>query len=177
MQWTVHGERKLYGSPWINLHLADVELPDGERFEHHAVRMPFPAAGTLIHDPGRGILLLYRHRFIPNTWGWEIPAGRAEQGETLAEAARREALEETGWEPGPLEHMTTYHYASGISDGTFALYLARGAHYRGEPTDASESDRIAWLPVAEVRRLIAEAAIPDGLTLTALLWAFAFDLL
>jgi 8-oxo-dGTP pyrophosphatase MutT (NUDIX family) len=175
MRWTVHGERVLYSSPWVNLHLADVEVPDGPRFEHHVVRMPFPAVGTVVHEQARGLLLLYRHRFITDTWGWEIPAGRAEAGESLEVAARRECLEETGWSPGPLDHLVTYQYAHGVSDGRFALFLAHGATHVGDPTDTAESERIEWVPVEEVRRLVREGAVPDGLSLTALLWVLAFD--
>jgi hypothetical protein len=75
MRWRVHGERVIYESPWVSLHLADVELPDGTRFDHHVVRTPQKAAGAVVHD-GRGVLLLWRHRFITDTWGWEVPAGR-----------------------------------------------------------------------------------------------------
>ena len=32
-EWQVHGRRTLYDSPWVQLELADVELPNGERFE------------------------------------------------------------------------------------------------------------------------------------------------
>ncbi len=49
--------------------------------------------------PARGVLLLWRHRFITDTWGWEIPAGGIDPGETPPDAAARETLEETGWEP------------------------------------------------------------------------------
>ena len=94
MRWTVHGERIIYDSPWIRLALTDVEIPGGECFEHHVVRMPADAAGTVIHDAERGVLLLWRHRFVTDTWGWEIPAGRVDPGETLEEAAVREAIEE-----------------------------------------------------------------------------------
>ena len=75
MRWQVHGERTIYDSEWVRLTLADVEIPGGERFEHHVVRMPNNAAGTVVLDPERGVLLLWRHRFITDTWGWEIPAG------------------------------------------------------------------------------------------------------
>src|ERR1019366_5563382 len=102
VRWTVHGERSLYESEWVNLRLADVELPGGDRFEHHVIRATEPAARTVIGDCHRGVLLLWRHRFITDTWGWEIPAGRAEPGEDLVDAAARESLEETGWRPGPL---------------------------------------------------------------------------
>ncbi len=29
MQWTVHGERAIYESPWVSLCLVDVEISDG----------------------------------------------------------------------------------------------------------------------------------------------------
>lgn len=38
--WRVHGERTIYRSPWVSLGLADVELPDGSRIDHHLVRFP-----------------------------------------------------------------------------------------------------------------------------------------
>ena len=90
MRWTVHGERALYESEWVRLALVDVEIPGEARFEHHVVRMPNQASGTVVHDPDRGVLLLWRHRFITDTWGWEIPAGRIDDGETPEEAAARE---------------------------------------------------------------------------------------
>jgi 8-oxo-dGTP pyrophosphatase MutT (NUDIX family) len=92
----VHGERRIYASEWLNVSLADVELPDGTRFDHHVVRLPHPAVGTIVTAPGRGVLLLRRHRFITDTWGWEIPAGRVEPGETLARRSRRRAGDRSG---------------------------------------------------------------------------------
>jgi ADP-ribose pyrophosphatase YjhB (NUDIX family) len=97
MKWTVHGERTIYDSPWVRLALTDVEIPGGARFDHHVVRMPAAASGTVVHDPARGVLLLWRHRFTTDTWGWEVPAGRIDDGETPEQAAARETLEETGW--------------------------------------------------------------------------------
>lgn len=173
MRWTVHGERAIYTSPWVSLHLADVEIPGGERFEHHVVRARGPAAGTIVHRDG-AILLLYRHRFITDSWGWEIPAGGADPGEALEDAARRECIEETGWAPGRLRHLTSYYYANGLCDGQFALFLADSAERVGDPVDVAEFERIEWVPVSEVRALIERGEMPDGLSLTALLWTFAF---
>ena len=175
MRWTVHGERGLYESEWMRLRLADVELPDGVRFEHHVVRFPRAASGTVVHDPERGLLLLWRHRFITDTWGWEIPAGGIDAGETPEEAAARETLEETGWRPGPLRLLTRYHPSNGATDQVFNLFVADGATHVGEPHDPFESERIEWVPVDDVRRLIAGGQVQDGLSLTALLWFLAFQ--
>src|ERR1700680_1212191 len=108
MRWTVHGEETIYDSEWVQLALIDVEIPGGERFQHHVVRVPQAAAGVVVADDERGVLLLWRHRFITDTWGWEIPAGRVEPDETPEAAATREVLEETGWRSGNLRPLITY---------------------------------------------------------------------
>ena len=131
MKWIVHGERFLYESPWMSLALTDVEIPGGERFEHHVVRAAADASGTVMVDAERGVLLLWRHRFITDTWGWEVPAGRVDEGETPAEAAAREALEETGWRPGPLTRLCTYHPNNGQTDLPLPPLPRRRRHPRG----------------------------------------------
>ena len=171
MRWTVHGERSLYESPWVSLHLVDVELPGGERFEHHVVRLPGPAASVVMHDPMRGLLLLWRHRFITDTWGWEVPAGRVDPGETPLDAAVREGLEESGWTPGPLRLLGVWHPTNGLCDQAFHAFLAEGATHVGEPVDRHEAERVAWVPVERVRGLIADGQVLDGFSLTSLLLA------
>jgi 8-oxo-dGTP pyrophosphatase MutT (NUDIX family) len=175
MRWTVHGERLVYDSPWVRLALTDVEIPGQRRFEHHVVRMPAAAAGTVVHDRARGVLLLWRHRFATDTWGWEVPAGRIDDGETPAETAARETLEETGWRPGPVRHLTTYFPHNGTSDATFHLFAADGADHVGPPSDPSESERVEWVPVEVLRDEIRAGRVGDGLSLTALLWWSVFE--
>ena len=174
MRWTVHGERSIYDSEWIGLALVDVEIPGGERFEHHVIRVPDQAAGTVVRDPERGVLLLWRHRFITDTWGWEIPAGRIDPGETPEIAAAREALEETGWQPNELRPLMHYQPTNGLSDQVFHIFVADGATYVGEPADPGESERVEWKTVADVRALVQDAQMLDGLSLTAVLYALAF---
>jgi 8-oxo-dGTP pyrophosphatase MutT (NUDIX family) len=174
MQWKIHGERPIYTSKWVSLWLVDVELPDGQRFEHHVVRMAPVAAAVVVDDQAR-VLMLWRHRFITDTWGWEIPTGIVEDGETPQETAAREVEEETGWRPGPLRPIVYSQPSNGISNSEHHLFRADGATYQGPPTDTTESDRIEWVPLAEVRRLIDKREIVDGPTLTALLYTLAVE--
>lgn len=173
MKWTVHGERFLYESPWMSLALTDVEIPGGERFEHHVVRATADASGTVVADRERGVLLLWRHRFITDTWGWEVPAGRVDDGETPEVAAAREALEETGWRPGPLTPLCTYHPNNGQTDLRFHIFRAEGATHVGEPSDWAEVERVAWLTPESLVAAIQAGEVLDGLSLTALLWHLA----
>ena len=175
MRWQVHGERVLYDSDWVRLSLVDVEIPGGERFEHHVVRVPSQAVGTIVVDDQRGVLLLWRHRFITDTWGWEIPAGGVDPGEPLEDAAAREVLEETGWQPGPLSPLFRYQPTNGVSDQSFHIFVADGATHVGDPTDHGESERVEWVGVAELRRLVQDGQMLGGLSLTSVLYALAFN--
>ncbi len=175
MRWTVHGEETIYESEWVRLALTDVEIPGGERFQHHVVRMPCDASGVVVVDDRRGMLLLWRHRFITDKWGWEIPAGRVDPGETPEAAARREVLEETGWRVEDLRPLVSYQPTNGLSDQVFHLFVAGGATHVGDPTDPGEAERIEWVPLEQVRRLAHDGAIGDGLSLTAVLYALLFE--
>ena len=173
MEWTVHGERRVYDNEWMRVALVDVELPSGARFEHHVLRMPAQASGVVVDVADRGVLLLWRHRFITDTWGWELPAGRVDAGESSIEAGARETLEETGWQPGPLEPMLSYFPHNGTSDMTFNLFVATSAAHVGDPTDPDESERVEWVPWDAVRAEIAAGRIRDGMSLTGLLYRLA----
>ena len=167
VQWRVHGERTAYESPWVTVVLVTVEPPGVEPFEHHVVRAPH-AAGCVVTGPA-GILMIYRHRFINDTWGWEIPAGHVDTGETAAAAAVRETLEETGWRcVGAPEAVTRFHPCNGTSEQIFHIFHVDGAEHVGDPVDATEASEVAWKSIDEVRSMIADGDITDGLTLTGL---------
>jgi 8-oxo-dGTP pyrophosphatase MutT (NUDIX family) len=170
VRWRTHGERALYESDWIRLTQVDVELPDGQRFEHHVVRSTADAASLVVHDPARGVLLLWRHRFVTDTWGWEVPAGRVDPGEAPADAALRETVEETGWRPRAVHPLGSFHPTNGLSDQLFHVFTADGAEHVGDP-DPNEATRVEWVPVAGVRAAIARGEVLDGFSLTSLLWA------
>jgi 8-oxo-dGTP pyrophosphatase MutT (NUDIX family) len=169
MRWTVHGEKPLYEDEWLDIRLADVELPDGRHLEHRLIRTP-PGAGCVILIDGRA-LLLWRHRFITGTWGWEIPLGKIDPGEKPAQAAARETEEETGWRPGSLSPLLRVEPTAGLSDSVHHVYLARSAERVGPPEDGYESTEIGWLPLADLPGLIGRGEISSGTTLAALLYA------
>ena len=175
MRWTVHGTRDVYASEWVRVSLDDVEIPGGERFEHHVVHFPHASVTAVVTDGRDRVLLIRRHRFITGRWGWEVPAGWADAGEDLAAAARREIEEETGHRPGPIRPMTAYNALSGISDMRFTAFLAEGAERIGPPSDPGESSQVEWVPLADVPRLAAQGQIQDGPSLTALTYYLAVE--
>jgi hypothetical protein len=68
----------------------------------------------------------------------------------------------------------TYQPTNGLSDQRFHIYLAAGAQHVSTPTDPGEAERIEWVPIADVRSTVAHGEMPDGLSLTAVLYALTF---
>ena len=56
-------------------------------------RNPVPTVDTVIHIPGRGVVLIKR---LNEPFGWALPGGFIDYGEPAEAAAVREAKEETG---------------------------------------------------------------------------------
>ncbi|HWD81847.1 MAG TPA: NUDIX hydrolase [Kribbella sp.] len=167
MRWTVHGEGEVWGNQWISVRRLDVQQPDGERYDYHAVRMKDIAGAVVTRD--EHVLLMWRHRFLTDTWAWEIPMGIIEAGEDPETAAGRELLEETGWRADGLTELIRSEPAAGIMDSRHFVFRATSVTYAGEPTERNESDRIEWIPIADLARMIAQHEIVSGITLIGLL--------
>ncbi len=167
MKWTVHDRQELYSSPWVRLSLLDVEVPGIRRYQHHVIEGP-DAAGVIVADPDRGVLLIWRHRFLADQWAWEIPGGMIDEGEQPEEAARRECIEESGWEPGDVKLLHRFNPIAGQSTQTFWLFGATSATEVGEP-DADETDAVVWHDDEAVRGIVERNEVFDGLSVIALL--------
>jgi 8-oxo-dGTP pyrophosphatase MutT (NUDIX family) len=76
-----------------------------------------------------------------------------------------------------LRHLTSYHPLEGLCDQTFHLFAADGAVRLGPPSDTDEAERIEWVPLDDVLSLIQSGKMPNGLSLTAVLYALAFGVL
>lgn len=98
-----------------------------------------------------GRFLLVEERTETGALVWNQPAGHLDPGETLAEAAVREALEETGYRFVPESLVGVYLWKHPGGEGTY-LRTAFGGRIEGEPNGRLDPDivRTHWRTRAEL---------------------------
>lgn len=167
-EWTIHGERIVDDTRRAVLSVADVELPDGVRFEQYVLRVP-PAAMVIVVDDSDRVLMMWRHRFIIDRWVWELPGGYLDPDEEPAACAAREVEEETGWRPRSMTKLLTFQPMVGTIDQPNIVYLARGADRTSTTLDINEAERIGWIPLDEVQQRINDGEIVGAGSISGLL--------
>jgi 8-oxo-dGTP pyrophosphatase MutT (NUDIX family) len=128
---------------------------------------------TVVLDEHDRVLMLWRHRFATDEWGWELPGGIANADEDPARTAAREVEEETGWRPTKPDHLVSFQPMPGMVDTPHSVYLARGAVRVGSPTDLEEASRIEWVPLASVLDLVSKGELLGSGSLVGLLFLLA----
>lgn len=166
--WTVHSERVIDDTRRAVLSVADVELPDGVRFEQYVLRIP-AAAMVLVLDGADRVLMMWRHRFVLDRWVWELPGGYLDPDEDATACAAREVREETGWAPKNMERLIAFQPMVGTINQPNIIFLARGADNTGAAPDINETDRLAWIPLTDVQKLIDEGSIVGAGSVAGLL--------
>ena len=157
-QWEILGERLVDDTRRASVSIASVRLPDGVEFEQWVLRVPAAIMVLMLDDQDR-VLMMWRHRFIIDTWVWELPGGYLDPDEIPHTAAFREAEEETGWRPREVREYLRFQPMVGTVDQPNIIYLARGATDTGAAPDVNETDTVRWIPLDEIEGLIAEGKI------------------
>ncbi len=114
-------------------------------------------AVVLAEDAEEQLVLVHQYRHGVEATTLELPGGVIDPGESPVEAARRELLEETGYEVDTLEPFGEVHPNPALHGNKAFYFRATGARRVKEPEGGHEDTRVALLPVSEAR-----VAIDDG---------------
>jgi len=117
---------------------------------------PLVGVGAIIIEDGR--VLLVKRGHPPLAEEWSIPGGVLEVGETLREAAIREAREETCLRVEPADLLGVYDRVSRDDDGgTVYHYVLIDFLCRrvgGEARAADDADEVRWFTLEEAGELV-----------------------
>jgi len=123
----------------------------GQAFFHAPA--PVPAVIAVVIQDGQALLV--RRANPPDAGLWGFPGGKIDFGETVANAATRELLEETGVTGEAQEVITTLDILVPSDDGGirqhYVLIAVRCRWLSGSPQGGDDALEARWFPIADLR--------------------------
>ena len=143
-------------------------MPDGRILADYHVLEIKPAVGVLVENDRHQLLFEQVYRYPTGRLEWEIPAGAVEADEDPLVTARREVLEETGFETHDHRLVYTYYPNDGSSNQRFHLIHCQAGEQMGT-IDHNEIKTCQWLDHDEIEQKIKSGELMDGLSLIGFL--------
>lgn len=175
----VTASKVVYENRWMRVREDRTVLPDGSPGLYAVVEKPPAAVIVPLDDDDRAVWLVEQYRHPVGARFWEVPQGAWEDAPDAPaeELARGELAEETGLRAGRIEKLTHLHFAYGISDQPFDVWVARDLVAGEQALESTEQGLVcARFAVEEVRAMVRDGRIQDSATVAGLglaLGAFA----
>jgi 8-oxo-dGTP pyrophosphatase MutT (NUDIX family) len=167
---TLHDSSVQFRGRVITVTIDDVTLPNGHRTGLEIVHHPGGAAVVAINKD-RKVCLLRQHRHAVGGYLWELPAGKLEPGEPPDHTARRELIEEAGFEATQWASLGTCTPSPGVLRETVHLFLATGLSAATSAPESAEVFEVHWVPVEEAHRWVLDGTINDAKTAVGIIRA------
>ena len=168
--WRTLGREYVYRSPWCAFRVDGVELPGGQAIEYGVLESGGFAAVVAVTGENE-VVLVRQWRQPLGAFTLELPSGGVEVGEEAGEAARRELLEEAGYQAEGLERLTSVHTSTGRSTEVGHVFRCRAVRdARGPAPEPTEFIRVVEVPFGEALKMVRDGRISDAATALGLLW-------
>jgi 8-oxo-dGTP pyrophosphatase MutT (NUDIX family) len=171
VSWPTRRSRTVYENAWIKVVEDVVVKPDGREGIYGVVEVQHDAVFVVAMTDDDEVLLVTIDRHTVGS-SIEVPAGGSD-GEGALVAARRELLEETGFEAADWREIGRMTALNGISRAPETVFLATGltrGAYAGESQAEEGISEARAVPWSEVMRMIGAGEITDGETVAALMY-------
>lgn len=142
----------------------DIALdPDGFEIKR-AIVQHGGSAVVMPVDEGNRVLLVRQYRLPALRYMWELPAGRIDPGETVAQTARRELQEETGFRARKMTKLCEFWVSPGFLGEKMTIFLATGLTEGDQTPMEDERIELRWFTIKELDKMIAAGKMPDAKT-------------
>ena len=178
--WATTSSHVAYENPWIRVREDEVVRPDGADGIYGVVELRNPAVFVIALDDDDRVLMVDIDRYTVGR-SLEVVSGGTD-GQDALTAARRELLEETGFEADDWTQIGTMNALNGVCVAPETVFIARGLRAHpgsgaGEGTadtvdtaaeQASEGiSQVKRVPFDEALAMVS-TVITDGETIAAL---------
>jgi 8-oxo-dGTP pyrophosphatase MutT (NUDIX family) len=170
--WKREQSKKVFDCRIFSLHAFQSRSEEGSRSNEFYVLDSRDWCNIIpITQDGRVVLIRqYRHGIDRVTL--EIPGGIVDPGDPRPlEAARREMLEETGYDSREIEPLGVVHPNPAIQNNLCHSFVARNAFRVSDPTPEPDEDlEVTLIGLTEIPKCIQEGAITHALVIVAFYW-------
>ena len=179
-EWPVAQSRLEYdGGGWVvrlrNDRIRRPGHPEDEPFSRLVLEHPGASIVLAIDDEDR-VLCLWQYRHAVKHTLVQLPAGLLDvEGEDPVDVARRELVEEAGFEAASWTHLLSTYSSPGISAEMAHYYLARDLTDVGrgdfEPEHEEAEMEAAWVPFDDLLEAVLAGRVTDAHLALAVLTA------
>jgi len=141
---------------------------DGKTIRRDVIRHPGAVVILPVLDASR-VVLLRNTRFVVGETLLEVPAGTLEAGEALEACARRELLEETGYQAAKWRNLGYLYASPGVLDEKLHLFIAEDLTHGPAKPEPDEQLEPVIFRLEDAIRMCLDGTIRDAKTVTLLL--------
>jgi ADP-ribose pyrophosphatase len=163
-----------YDGPLFRVQTDVIREPNGKEVTRDVIRHGGSAV-ILAVDSSKSkkdplILLERQFRHAAQQYMYELPAGKMDSGESHLDGAKRELLEETGYQARKWTKLVKYFASPGFLGEWHQVFLAEDlVPGQAQPED-DESIELQFVPLSRLLRLIDKGQIADGKTVISVMY-------
>ena len=169
-KWLIVETETVFSTPIFDLHRRKSAHP--HRGERDFYVLAAPAWVNIIPlTRDRQVVMVRQYRHGINAFTLEIPGGMIDPEDVNpAHAARREMLEETGYDSDEIVPLGRVHPNPAIQPNRCYSFFARSVRRVGDPhpnIGGSEETEVVTVPLGKIKELIATGKITHALVIAA----------
>lgn len=171
--WPLLAEKDVLKTPVFTVRDNILRSPkDGAEKTFTVLEVPDWVQVLPITDSGQAVLVK-QYRFGSREFSLELPGGVVEKDQTPLEAARRELMEETGYQAERLIQMAAFKPNPAVQNNIAHFFVAEGARLAG-PTNFDENEdlELVEIPLDELRGLVKSGKIDHAIMVAGILFYF-----
>jgi len=185
LEWEELSTEHIIQNEWIDFRSSRFRFPDGSEFEPYYSYSRRDYVVIVASDTEGKYICVRQFRHGIRKVTVEFPAGGIERSdgkeyggnpeanaEDALEAAKRELLEETGYESDEWQHLLTVPSNATIADNYGHLYVAKNCRkVQGQNLDETEFLNVELHSDDEIEKMISDGSFPQAVHIAAWLLA------
>ena len=152
----------------LNMRKDTAQMPDGMVVDREVVEHP-GGVGIALEDENGRFCFVRQWRYAHGEVTLEFPAGKKEAGEDALTTAKREIVEETGYEGKDFVYLGKMYPTPAYDTEVVTFYYAKQGNFKGQHLDEDEYINVERYTLDEMIEQCVKGEIPDAKTMSMVL--------